>query len=91
MHISFILERYFYLEDLRDFCSAEGLKVGGSKLALVDRLCELPLSPEFFLEHLHADDFDDLAEFIEEEHDVHLQWKSEEPIMIGCSVSTLSA
>ena len=77
MHISFILERYFYLEDLKDFCSAEGLKVGGSKLALVDRLCELPLNPEFFLEHLHADDFDDLAGFIEEEHDVHLQWNNE--------------
>jgi len=77
MHISFILERYFYLEDLKDFCAAEGLKVGGIKLALVDRLRELPLNPEFFLEHLHADDFDDLAEFIEEEHDVHLQWNNE--------------
>ena len=77
MHISFILKKYFYLEDLKDFCFAEGLKVSGSKLALVHRLCELPLDPVFFLERLHADDFNDLAEFIEEEHDIHLQWNNE--------------
>lgn len=77
MHISYILERYFYLEDLKDFCFAEDLKVGGTKGELVDRLCELPLNPAYFLEYLDANDFDDLAEIIEEEHNVELHWRNE--------------
>jgi hypothetical protein len=69
---------YFYTEFLRDCCRDCGIKVGGNKADLIDRLCKIDLDTEYFLAQLSIDQLEKVADEIEHQSGIQISWESEE-------------
>ena len=69
---------FFYTEFLRDCCRDCGVKVGGTKADLIDRLCTIDLDTEYFLRHLSIDQLEEIADGIEHQSGIQITWESED-------------
>jgi hypothetical protein len=69
---------FFYTDFLRNCCRDCGVKVGGTKADLIDRLCTIDLDTEYFLRHLSIDQLEDVADAIEHQSGIQITWESED-------------